>query len=169
MFGKGLVRTEAMARTVGTIDGGLTVAMDRRRLLRVVAGAGAAAAVGGLATTLPTRAAAGSWFITITSLNLRAKPSTGATVLAVMPPKAKLFDLGTAQNGFVKVEYNGVAGWAYGAYLASTHPDLAPPITGEAATTSAVNFREGPSTSDRVIGVLTAGTRVGTSETVVDG
>jgi SH3-like domain-containing protein len=34
---------------------------------------------------------------------------------------------------------------------------------------SAVNFREGPSTGDRVIGVLPAGTRVGTSETVVDG
>jgi SH3-like domain-containing protein len=169
MFGKGLVRTEAMVRTVGTIDDGLTVTLNRRRLLRVMAGAGAAAAVGGLVTTLPARAAAGSWFITITALNLRAKPSTSAKVLAVMPPKAKLFYLGTSQNGFSKVEYNGMAGWAYDAYLTSTHKDAAPPITGEATTTSAVNFREGPSTGDRVIGVLPAGTWVGTSDTVVDG
>ena len=159
----------AMTQGIDAIEGVTSHTISRRRLLGVMAGAGAAAAVGGLMKTLPTQAAAGSWFITITSLNLRAKPSTSAKVLTVMPPKAKVFDLGTSQNGFIKVEYNGIAGWAYGDYLSSTHPDLAPPITGEAVTTSSVNFREGPSTSDRVMGVLKAGTWVGTSDTVVDG
>jgi hypothetical protein len=62
-------------------------------------------------------------------------------VLLVMPGGATVKDLGSSKNGFINVEYQGTAGWAHGAYLVPTNSDLAPPITGEAVTTSSVNFR----------------------------
>jgi N-acetylmuramoyl-L-alanine amidase len=125
--------------------------------------------LGGVVKSLPASAAAGSGYRTITSLKLRAKASTSGKVLLVMPGGALVKDLGTSKNGFIKVEYQGTAGWAYGDYLAPTNSDLAPPITGEAATTSSVNFRQGPDLSDPVIEVLKKGTWVETSDTVVDG
>lgn len=150
-------------------NGLLTVGMNRRRLIRLMAGAGAAAVLGGVVKTLPASAAAGSGHKTITSLNLRAKSSTSGKVLLVMPAGAVVQDLGSSKNGFIKVDYQGTAGWAYGDYLAPTNSDLDPPLTGEAATTRSVNFREGPSTSDGVIQVLKKGTWLETSDAVIDG
>lgn len=51
------------------------------------------------------------------SLNLRSSASTGGSVLAVMPDGASVTLLGQSSNGFAKVRYNGIEGWAYAAYL----------------------------------------------------
>jgi SH3-like domain-containing protein len=118
---------------------------------------------------MPASAAAGSGYKTVTRPNLRAKASSSGKVLLVMPGGATVKDLGSSKNGFIKVEYQGTAGWAHGAYLAPTNSDLAPPITGEAVTTSSVNLRQGPDTGDAIIQTLKNGTWVETSDTVLDG
>jgi len=56
--------------------------------------------------------------VVTTALNLRAGPSTGDAVLAVMPAGVSVGITGGAQNGFYPVSYNGTAGWAFGTYLA---------------------------------------------------
>ena len=134
----------------------------------MVAGTGAAAVLG-VVKSLPASAAAGCGYRTITSLKLRAKASMNGKVLLVMPGGALVKDLGSSQNGYIKVEYRGTAGWAYGDYLAPTSSDLAPPITGEVTTTNSVDLRQGPGLNDPVIQVLKKGTWVETSDTVIDG
>ncbi len=54
---------------------------------------------------------------TTAALNLRAEPSTSARILTVMPSGARVKLLDGYSNGFRKVSYNGLIGWAYTAYL----------------------------------------------------
>ncbi len=54
---------------------------------------------------------------TTAALNLRAEPSTSARILTVMPSGARVKLLDGYSNGFRKVSYNGLTGWAYTAYL----------------------------------------------------
>jgi uncharacterized protein YraI len=51
------------------------------------------------------------------ALNLRASASLGSAVLTVMPVGATVSLLGETSNGFSKVRFGGVEGWAYNAYL----------------------------------------------------
>jgi uncharacterized protein YgiM (DUF1202 family) len=150
--------------------------MDRRRMLRLIGGAGAAAAVGTLAVAGAARAqdevsAAGGFYVTTTALNLRAKPSTSAKVLRVMPARSAVEYLGETRNGFRKVAYKGIGGWAHKDYLqvANGGSDDPPVIIGQAVTAIAVNFRTGPSTGHRILRVLAAGTVVQISDTKRDG
>ena len=58
-------------------------------------------------------------YLRVTSLlNLRAEPSLGAPVLAVMGRRAKVRYLGQDANGFRHISYKGIKGWAHGSYLA---------------------------------------------------
>ncbi len=116
---------------------------------------------------------------TTTDLNLRAGPSTGDGVLAVMPPGAPVSLTGEAANGFARVSYNGLLGWAFADYLSSGGPaapghgyppgpssDVGqPPVdgsgpTGTAVVTSSLNLRAGPSTADAVLLVMPTGATV---------
>ena len=54
---------------------------------------------------------------TTAALNLRAEPSLSARILTVMPSGTRVRILGDHANGFSKVSYNGLIGWAYTAYL----------------------------------------------------
>ena len=54
---------------------------------------------------------------TTAALNLRADASLSARVLTVMPSGARVKMLDGYANGFRKVSYNGITGWAYTAYL----------------------------------------------------
>jgi SH3-like domain-containing protein len=55
--------------------------------------------------------------VTTTAVNLRATPSTGAKVLAVVPEGAIVGDLEESANGFRKVSYKGAIGWCWADYL----------------------------------------------------
>lgn len=99
------------------------------------------------------------------ALNLRTGPSTADGILTVMPAGGTVTLTGTSVNGYLSVRYNGAAGWAYGAYLATgaqapvsdapANPAPAPDgETGTATTTTALNLRSGPSTSDAVLLVM---------------
>jgi uncharacterized protein YraI len=144
--------------------------MDRRRLLKVVAGVGAAAVAG--AASLPRGAAArevvtGGYFRTTAALNLRAKPNLTAKIILVMPKGAGVEYLGETKNGFRKVAYQGTGGWAHKDYLEITNggSDDPPVIIGQAVTTTAVNFRSGPSTGHQVYRVLPKGTVIEYADT----
>ncbi len=52
------------------------------------------------------------------NLNLRSGASTSDSILAVMPPGARVSVTGVAVNGFLPVTYDGIDGWAFAQYLA---------------------------------------------------
>src|SRR5262245_55351944 len=82
-----------------------------------------AAPIGGARSVTVSRyEASGTAKQTTTDLNLRSGPGTDYDVLLVMPEGAEVWaaDDGAPeghQNGFVKVTYEGAAGWAYEEYL----------------------------------------------------
>ena len=117
------------------------------------------------------RAAAGGQLISTTALNLRTGPGTRRRVLRVIPAGAHVFDHGDLRNGFRRVTYDNIRGWASDTYLkaGTPIPGEVGPVIGAGVTTTAVNHRSGPSVGDTVIRVLPRGTTVEITETVVDG
>ena len=90
---------------------------------------------------------------TTANLNLRAAPNTSAKVLLVIPNGAEVGRATSGDtNGFAKVTYNGVTGWASTTYL--RWPDAG---MSTATTTAPLNLRVGPSTTAKVILVIPAG------------
>lgn len=107
--------------------------------------------------------ATGATATTTSALNLRTGPSTSDSVLLVIPSGSTVSLTGEAANGFLGVIYNGTAGWASAAFLdtGETTPDPEPVSgAGIATTTSALNLRSGPSTTNSVLRVLPAGATV---------
>ncbi len=103
----------------------------------------------------------------ISDLNLRSGPSTSDSVRAVMPAGSFVTLTGESANGFLSVSYNGIAGWAYAAFLDTG--DNQPPApdpgsgTGAATTTTALNLRGGPGTGYPVLAVIPAAATVSTT------
>jgi peptidoglycan/xylan/chitin deacetylase (PgdA/CDA1 family) len=112
----------------------------------------------------PSRALAaaqpGTSAATTTALNLRTGPSVTAAVQLVMPAGAVVYVNGGPYNSvWYDVTYNGSNGYAHGGYLTtSTSPAVR---TGAyAVTTTALNLRSGPSTSNTILRVIPGGGRV---------
>jgi SH3-like domain-containing protein len=156
---------------VGPVIEGIGSKLDRRRMLRLAAGIGAAAVLGGKLAGSAGATSGSTHFRTTSALNLRAKPSISAKILAVIPNKTIVESLFQSSNGFNKVKYNGIVGWAYGQYLASAIGDDDPDVTwlGMAKTTTAVNFRFEPNLNSTVITVLAKGAQVEISDWVLNG
>jgi uncharacterized protein YgiM (DUF1202 family) len=154
----------------GTIGSGLGNRMTRRGAVRLMLGVGAAAVAGGVLATGASATSGSAQFRTTTALNLRKQPNTSAQILAVIPAKTLVANLGESSNGFYKVQYNGKIGWAYGAYLVDVGGGT-PVITwlGDAKTTSAVNFRNGASINSGIIAVIAKGKIVAISDWVQNG
>ena len=116
----------------------------------------------------PTARAAGAY--TTDWLNLRAGPSSSNHIKLVMPPGSYvelLSNLG--RSGYYKVAYENELGYAHGDYLSvggndgdggEGGRDPGWGDAGTARTTSALNLRAGPSTSNRVKLVIPAGAAV---------
>jgi uncharacterized protein YraI len=83
-----------------------------------------------------------------------------------MPSGASVDVMGSNQNGFAPVRYNGTKGWASAEYLGSGS-SVPPPSSGSGTvidtkvTTAALNLRSGPGTSYGVVVVIPSGTEVG--------
>jgi len=109
--------------------------------------------------------------VTTAALNLRTGPGTGYRIILVMPKGAQLTLQRRYQNGFDYASYKGRLGWASRAYLvpATGGYPTDPVIIGSARTTSAVNLRSGPSTSNQVLRVVPSGATVQISGTVRSG
>jgi SH3-like domain-containing protein len=153
----------------GTDVVGLNKRLTRRGALRLMGGLGAAAATSVIMPKAAGATSGSAYFRTTSALNLRAKASTSGKVLLVLPYNAKVQNLGQSSNGFFKVKYQGTTGWAYSVYLVSDVPDLDVNWIGDAKTTSSVNFRNSPSTSDDVLAVIAKGKTVTISDLVENG
>ena len=148
--------------------------MDRRRFARLLMAGTAAVAVTRL--THPgeigaqeAAATGASYYRTAADLRLRTGPSTRRRVILVMPKGSTVTNLGAIKYGFAKVSYKGTEGWASLDYLITTDGSQDPILLGSAVTTTAVNLRSGPSTSNQVLRVLAAGASVQSSDTVQNG
>lgn len=95
---------------------------------------------------------------TTDNLNLRSGPSTSNTAILVMPRGSRVTVTGGAQSGFLPVTYQGRQGWAHSDYLALDKPAGTPATTG--TVTANLNLRVGPSTGQRAILVMPAGSQV---------
>ncbi len=104
--------------------------------------------------------------VTTDRVNFRAGPGKTYPVISVISASTELWAFAEVTNGYREVICGDVTGWVHGDYLRS--PD-APQWYGLAATTSRLNFREGPGTSYKVKAVLPASSIVKVSDEVVDG
>lgn len=105
--------------------------------------------------------------VTTSSLNLRVGYRTTSKVKLVMPAGATVEIVNKSQNGYYKVIYQGVRGYAHGDYLrigssggSNGGGTSGGGATGGARTTSSLNLRSGPSTSDQVLLVMPPGASV---------
>jgi uncharacterized protein YgiM (DUF1202 family) len=104
--------------------------------------------------------------VTTDRVNLRTGPGKNYPVRTVLPANYELWAFAEVTNGYRQVIYGDTTSWVHGDYLRT--PD-APQWYGLAATTSRLNFREGPGTSYKVKAVLPAYSIVKVSDEVVDG
>jgi uncharacterized protein YraI len=142
-----------------------STAMSRRSFnWSILGGALAAlgAGAGGLHGGQAVLAEESSHYRTTSSVNFRRGPSTQRSIIMVLPEGAILTSLGAMKAGFRKVSYLGAVGWVHTDFLTVSNGGSTdtPVPTGFAVTTSTVNFRQQPSTSAKVLGVLQAGTSV---------
>src|SRR5688500_10176849 len=141
--------------TRGLLGGERTV--SRRGFTKGLLALGAAAVVGQAVKPDSASAQVGTARAT-SDLNLRSGPGTNYRVLRVIPNGGQVTLNGRVQNGFQDVTYNGTHGWAHGDFLkplgGSPGPSPSPSPVGWAHTTTAVNFRSGPSTGHQVLRVL---------------
>lgn len=137
-------------------------AIDRRTLLRGVAGA-AALAVTVLGVSTATAGLA--QYKATARVNLRSGPGTSYGVITVIPAGTILAHQGKSQNGFYEVGYGHTYGWVHKDYLTPTGGSTDPVIVGSAKATVSLNLRAGPSSSDHVLRVIPAGTWLKASNT----
>ena len=116
--------------------------------------------------------ATGTSYVIDGALNLRSGPSTGNSVITVMPNGATVSLTGESSGGFLSVTYNGTAGWAYGEYLRSGGNDsgnndsegedtsVGDTVVTTMRTTARLNMRSGPSTGYSIITTLVNGATV---------
>ena len=152
-------------------------ALTRRALLGKTITAGAAALIAGATVRLGSASAqdvsaqnhTSQLYTVSASANFRSGPSTGYAIISVIPKGATFTLNGRTQNGYASITYQSRSGWVLASLVvaAGTSPD--PVIIGTARTTSAVNLRSGPSTSNQVLRVVPSGATVQISGTVRNG
>lgn len=125
---------------------------------------------GGSSGSGSTASATGTAYVIDGSLNLRSGPSTGNSVVTVMPDGAQVSLTGESSGGFLSVTYNGSAGWAFADYLSSSAGSGDTSGSGSTAvgdtvvstmrTTTRLNMRSGPGTNYGIITTLVNGATV---------
>lgn len=117
----------------------------------------------------PSATAADSATVNASSLRLRSGPSTDYRIITVMSQGESVSVLEGPTNGWYRVRYKPVTGWASGEYLTLSGtgtPTPTPGGTGAATVnTDRLNLRSGPATSYGVLRVMNQGERV----TIVSG
>lgn len=90
------------------------------------------------------------------AVNVRKGPGTGYDILGVAQTGTELKRTGTV-DGWSRVIYNGVEGYAFDGYLKVKGSDELVEMTGTLTVTGDVNMRSGPSTNDSILGLATKG------------
>jgi uncharacterized protein YgiM (DUF1202 family) len=106
--------------------------------------------------------AVGTTLVSTADVNLRSGPSTSKSILHVVPEGSTVTVVeGSPQNGFYKVKHNGTTGWSYGQYYNVKEGSAGSiPVGTTLVSTTDVNLRKGPSTSDAIIHVVSQGSTV---------
>jgi uncharacterized protein YgiM (DUF1202 family) len=104
--------------------------------------------------------------VTTDRVNMRTGPGKSYPVITVIPANAEIAAFNGVTNGYRKVIYGDISGWAHRDYLRS--PDE-PQWIGVAATTSRLNFRSSPGSGSSVKAVMPANSIVKITDKVVDG
>ena len=99
------------------------------------------------------------------SVNFRSGPSTSSSVIRVLPPNTTVDVFDVWENGFRMVGYAQRTGWIYADFLGVQGG----PVGGYQRTTTALNLREEPNTSSRILALMPKGTRLGRGDQVVNG
>lgn len=95
------------------------------------------------------------------SISLRSEPSTSSEALLQIPLFDSVKYLGDASNGFVKVEYNGVTGYALREYLDEYEPQIAIRENRKVVNCNeSISLRESPSTSAEALCQIPLGATV---------
>ena len=143
---------------------------NRRQVMKMIAGLGAAALAAGVVGKTDTFAAAtATQYKTTTNLNFRSGPGMSYKVIRVIPAGGIMAHTGAVKNSFFEVGYGGTYGWVHKDYLAPVGSSGDPVIVGSARTKANVNLRSGPSTGHQVLRVVAAGSVVKVSNTVRSG
>lgn len=96
------------------------------------------------------------------NLNMRTGPGTSYQIQKVIPKGTQVVISGS-MNGWYKVTYQGVTGWASGSYLVSTQaqaPAPAPAASTYIKTTANLNMRTGTGTGYAIITTIPSGTKL---------
>lgn len=107
---------------------------------------------------IPVSESNGLEYRATSDLNLRAGISTSYEIKAVIKNGATVKHLGTAENGWYKVDYNGIIGFASNHYLKEKSQDKKPIL--KYKTTANLNMRKGNSTKYSVITSIPKGKTV---------
>lgn len=118
-----------------------------------------------------TPSATGTAYVIDGALNLRSGPSTGNSVITVMPDGAAVSLSGESAGGFLGVVYNGTSGWAFADYLSTSgsageapsqpsNPGVGDTVVGSMRTTDSLNMRSGPGTGYGIITTVANGNTV---------
>src|SRR5215207_1739827 len=145
--------------------------ISRRTLVKQMLGGSAALVLAGTLASTGKAMAGPEKLVTSSALNLRSQPSLSGSVLLVIPAGAQVGYQDEDQNGFTKVAYSGIIGWAKSEYLSPAgsggsggggwqgNPNNAA-YRGQAITASAVNMRNGGGMNYGVKLVIPGGTAV---------
>ena len=115
---------------------------------------------GGILLAQPMNASAQSSAVTTDGLNLRTGPSTGDSIITVIPRGASVSLDGGSQNGFLSLTYSGSWGWAHGDWISTggSGPVTTPGATGTTTVIDGpLNLRSGPSTGNSSITLMPYG------------
>ncbi|MDQ3655200.1 MAG: SH3 domain-containing protein [Chloroflexota bacterium] len=165
--------------TADTVANTLGKTVNRRSLVKSIAGIGGAAVLVPTLGLLSPAAARStdSLIVNTAGARLRSGPGTGYGVIASLAKGTEvryLADGGTA-NGYrwykVRVLATGKEGFMSASLLSAPDagPGGDPVIVGSAKTTAAVNLRSGPSTGNQVLRVVPKGAVVKASNTYRNG
>ena len=150
----------------------LSAQKSRRSFIKALAGLGAAAMLVTTAGAALADSPSGTYTVS-SNANFRSGPATTYTVLRVISKGATFQISGLQQNGYANVIYDGESGWVLASLVVEAgsagSPGGDPVISGQAWTSSSVNLRSGPSSSNTVLRVVPAGSKIGTSTTVKNG
>ena len=157
----------------------LWTTMDRRSIIKSLAGLGAAVALTPALGQLSTVSASStdSRIVNTEGARLRSGPGTGYGIIASLTKgtEVRYIAYGGSANGFewhkVMVLATGKQGFIAANLLSmpGSGPGSDPVIVGTAKTTASVNLRSGPSTGNSVLRVVPAGSVVQISNTVQSG
>lgn len=107
---------------------------------------------------IPAQAATNGGAVATTALNLRASAGTDAQILTTMPQGSKVI-VESSDNGWSKVIYNGIEGYACNDYLSASEAVSGSFGTGT-ITGSDVRMRSGAGTSSSIVGTYGKGTQM---------